>query len=429
MPLSSLDIQPVAGPVDAVVTVPGSKSDTNRALLAAALAEGRSRLRGALFSDDTRYMMEALRRLGFTVEGEEEARTIVIDGLGGRIPAAAADLFVGNAGTAMRFLTAFVALGRGRYRLDGVERMRQRPIQPLLDGLRQLGVEAFSEYGNGCPPVVVETAGIEGGKVRMAGHQSSQYFTALLLVGPYTRTGIDIEVEGAMVHAPFIDLTAAVMRRFGVAMRHEAYKRLHVPGGQRYRAMVYDIEPDASAASYFFAAAALTAGRIRVNGLGGECAQGDLRFVDVLERMGCRVRREAHFVEVAGPQQLHGIDVDMGGISDTALTLAAIAPFADGPVTLRGLAHTRHQETDRVAAPVNELRRLGIPVEEHPDYMVIYPSTPHGGRVETYDDHRMAMSFALIGLRIPGITILNPGCVSKTFPDFFDRLQEISKAK
>jgi 3-phosphoshikimate 1-carboxyvinyltransferase len=424
--LSSIEIHPVSRPVNAEIPIPGSKSDTNRALIIAALADGSSVLTGALFSDDTRYMMASLQRLGFDVVSSGMEKTITVKGMAGRIPAGAADLFVGNAGTAMRFLTAFTALGHGRYRLDGVERMRQRPIQPLLDGLTQLGVTALSEGKNGCPPVIIESAGMEGGKIRMAGDRSSQYFTALLLIGPCTRHGVEIEVEGRMVSAPFIDLTASVMRRFGVDMINEDYQRLRVNGGQPYRAMTYAVEPDATAASYFFAAAAVTGGRARVNGLDRNSAQGDLRFVDALETMGCRVTRGNGFVEVTGPERLSGVDVDMNAISDTALTLAAIAPFADRPVTLRGLEHTRHQETDRIAAPVTELRRLGVRVDEHPDGMTIYPSSLRAGHVETYDDHRMAMSFALIGLRVPGIVILNPGCVSKTFPDYFDRLREIS---
>lgn len=424
--MTAIEIRPIVRPIDATVTVPGSKSDTNRAMIAAALADGASVLRGALFSDDTRYMARALRTLGFDIEPDETAPAIRIVGQAGRIPASSAELFLGNSGTSIRFLTAFTALGRGRYVLDGVARMRQRPIQPLLDGLTQLGVNAAAEHRDGCPPVVIETAGLRGGRVRMAGAQSSQYFTALLLVGPYTREGIEIEVEGDLVHKPFIDLTAAVMRRFGVDMRHEQYRRLFVAGGQRYRAMTYDVEPDASAASYFFAAAALTGGRVRADGLGLGCAQGDLGFVRVLERMGCTVRQDERSTEVIGPARLRGVDVDMNGISDTALTLAAIAPFAEGPVTIRGLAHTRRQETDRIAAPVTELRRLGVRVDEHADGMTVYPSTPTAGDVETYDDHRMAMSFALIGLKTPGIRILNPACTSKTFPDYFERLKRLA---
>ncbi|MBI4552303.1 MAG: 3-phosphoshikimate 1-carboxyvinyltransferase [Candidatus Latescibacteria bacterium] len=424
--MSTIEIHPLSSPLDAVVTVPGSKSDTNRALIVAALADGSSQLRGALFSDDTQYMAGALRALGLTVLTDETAGTIRVDGQNGGVPVSSADLFVGNAGTAMRFLTALVALGHGRYVLDGTERMRERPIQPLLDGLNQLGVRATAQHGNGCPPVIVETDGLHGGRVRMAGHQSSQYFSALLLIGPCTRDGLEIDVDGDLVSRPFIDLTASVMRRFGAEMRHEAYTRLIVPGGQGYRARKYNVEPDATNASYFFAAAAVTGGRVRVEGLGRDSAQGDLRFVDVLERMGCRIIWDDRSIEVIGRSRLHGIDIDMSGISDTALTLAAIAPFADGPVTIRGIAHTRLQETDRIAAAVTELRRLGGGVDEFPDRMIIYPALPHAGDVETYDDHRMAMSFALIGLRVPGIRILNPACVRKTFPDYFERLARLT---
>jgi len=427
MMTDSIHIQPVSEPIQAEVTVPGSKSDTNRALIAAALADGQSVLRGALFSDDTRYMMDALRTLGFSVASNEPLNTISIQGLNGHIPVSDADLFLGNSGTSIRFLAAFVALGRGRYRLDGIERMRQRPIQPLLDGLTQLGVKARSEQNTGCPPVVIETTGIEGGNVRMDGDQSSQFFSALLLAGASTAQGIHIEVEGHLVSTPYIDLTASVLHRFGVSMTHdEKYQRLHVAGGQTYQAKTYDVEPDASTASYFFAAAAITEGRVRMNGLGRQSVQGDIHFLDVLEKMGCTVFWGDDAVEVLGPKRLQGIDVDMESISDTALTLAAIAPFADSPVTIRGIGHVRRKETDRIAAPVTELRGLGIQVEEYPDHMVIHPGTPKGGKVETYDDHRMAMSFALIGLRVAGITILDPGCTAKTFPDFFDRLQDIT---
>ncbi len=423
--MKSIEITPLLQPPDRDVTVPGSKSDTNRALVLAALADGFTQLEGALFSDDTRYMTESLRQLGFEVIVDEARGTIGVTGKNGGIPASSADLFVGNAGTAMRFLTALAALGKGIYRIDGSPRMRERPIGPLLAGLEQLGTEAGSELGNGYPPVIVTSAGLQGGRVNMEGHQSSQYFSALMLIAPCTADGITIDIKGDLVSQLFIDMTIAVMRRFGAEAGHDAYQRIAIPGGQSYRARNYPVEPDASAASYFFAAAALTGGRIRVNGLGSSSAQGDLRFVDVLERMGCHIKREAEATEVTGPSKLKGIDVDMSAISDTALTLAAMAPFADSPVTIRGLAHTRAQETDRVAAPTTELRRLGIEVEEFPDRMVIHPGRPIGGKVNTYDDHRMAMSFALMGLREPGIHILDPDCTAKTFPTYFERLNDL----
>jgi 3-phosphoshikimate 1-carboxyvinyltransferase len=360
-----------------------------------------------------------LRALGIAVEEDADGARFVVDGLGGRFPATAADLDVGASGTAARFLTAALTLGRGRYTLDGVPRMRERPIQPLLDALQQLGADARSLRENGCPPVVVQAAGLAGGTCAVRGDISSQYLSALLMVGPCAAGGLTVGVEGELVSRPFVDLTMAVMRDFGAAVREEQGRFLVPPG--RYAARDYAIEPDATAASYFFAAAALTGGRVRVEGLGRDSVQGDLAFVDVLERMGCAVARGERSVTVSGPSRLAGIDVDLGAISDTAQTLAALAPFAAGPVTLRNLAHTRQQETDRLAAVAAELRRLGGRVDERPDGLTIYPSTLRGGTVQTYGDHRMAMSFALLGLRVPGIRIADPGCVSKTFPDFFDR--------
>lgn len=418
-----IEILPLTKPLDAVVRVPGSKSITNRALVTAALARGRSRLSGALFSDDTRYMLEALQALGFTVAANEAAAAIEIEGLGGRIPAGEAELFAGNSGTTIRFLTAMVALGHGSFRLDGIPRMRQRPIEPLLEGLRQLGTTAYSEASTGCPPVRVQASGLRGGAARMRGDLSSQFFSALLLAAPLTDEGVEIDVEGELVSQPYIDLTARVMRDFGASFSHQEYRRLVVPGRQHYEACDYAVEPDASNASYFFAAAALTGGRVRVDRLGSDSAQGDYRFLEVLEQMGCTVNRDDTSTSVRGPSCLQGVDADMRHISDVAQTLAALAPFADGPTAIRGIAHIRGKETERVAAMVKELRRLGQLVEEFPDGLRITPASIRPAEIETYDDHRMAMAFALVGLRAPGIRILDPGCVAKTFPDYFQRLE------
>jgi 3-phosphoshikimate 1-carboxyvinyltransferase len=420
-----IDVEPLPQPPDAVVRVPGSKSITNRALIVAALAPGRSVLCGALFSDDTRYMAESLRRLGLSVESDESAETIAVEGAAGRVPAAEAELFVGNSGTSIRFLTALTALGHGRYRLDGVPRMRQRPIAPLIDSLRQLGVDVASEGDSGCPPVEVHTEGLAGGRVRMRGDWSSQFFSALLLIAPVTDRGIEIAVEGELVSRPYIELTAAVMRDFGATMSNEQYRTLTVPGRQSYHACSYAVEPDASSASYFFAAAALTGGHVRVEGLGRGSAQGDYRFLEVLERMGCQVERGDTATDVRGPKRLVGVDVDMRDISDTAQTLAAIAPFAAGPTTIRNIGHIRLKETERIAAMATELRRLGQGVEEFPDGLRINPAPVTPAAVATYDDHRMAMSFGLVGLRAPGIRILDAGCVAKTFPDYFARLDHL----
>jgi len=427
-----LPLTPVAGPVDGVVAIPGSKSITNRALLVAALAEGESELTGALHSDDTRYMAAALGALGLGVEADEAGERFLVAGGGGLFPAERADLFVGNSGTSMRFLTAALPLGRGVYRIDGVPRMRQRPIGPLLAALRQLGADIESELGTGCPPVVARAAGLRGGLARMAGGESSQYFTALLLAGPYAERGVEVEVEGELVSTPYLPMTTGVMAAFGVEaeLDREGWRWLRVRPGQRYRGRRYRVEPDASNASYFLAAAAATGGRVRVEGLGAGSTQGDLGFVEVLRAMGAEVAVEAAAVEVRGPAggRLRGVDLDLGPISDTAQTLAAIAPLAEGPTTIRGIAHARLKETDRVAALATELRRLGQGVEEFADGLTIRPAPVRPADVATYDDHRMAMSFAILGLRAPGLRLRDPGCVAKTFPGFFDRLAELTGA-
>jgi 3-phosphoshikimate 1-carboxyvinyltransferase len=417
-------------PIDTVARIPGSKSITNRALLAAALADGESELSGALHSDDTRYMAAALNALGVPVESDEPGERFHVQGGGGTFSASDADLFVGNAGTAMRFLTAALPLGNGTYRIDGVPRMRKRPIAPLLQALTDLGADAVSEQGTGCPPVVVRANGLRGGHTAVTGDQSSQFFSALLLAAPYAREGVEIEVIGDLVSKPYMPMTAAVMRDFGVEVELDTdhWRTFRVAPGQRYTGRPYRIEPDASNASYFFAAAAVTGGRIRVDGLGHDSTQGDLHFVDVLTAMGAKVTISDDYVEVIGPAtgSLQGVDLDLNAISDTAQTLAAIAPFAASPTTIRGVEHARLKETDRVAALATELRRLGQTVEERPDGLTIHPSPITPADIHTYDDHRMAMSFAITALRAPGVRILDPGCVAKTFPDFFDRLATIT---
>jgi 3-phosphoshikimate 1-carboxyvinyltransferase len=421
-----IDITPAARPIDATVKVPGSKSITNRALLIAALAQGDSVLSGALQSDDTGYMATALNQLGLSVQLDATGERFLVTGGGGTFPAAKADLFVGNAGTAMRFLTAALTLGRGSFRIDGVPRMRKRPLAPLINALRDLGANVVSEEGTGGPPIVVEASGLSGGVCQMTGDQSSQFFSALLIAAPCARNGVEIIVEGDLVSKPYMTMTAKVMRDFGVKVELDevGWRSFSVPLGQQYTGRNYLIEPDASNASYFFAAAAVTGGRVRVDGLGVDSTQGDLHFVDVLEQMGARVTIASDYVEVIGPKdgKLAGVNVDMNAISDTAQTLAAIAPFAAGPTTITGIHHARLKETDRVGAVVTELRKLGQSVEEHEDGLTITPRPVTPASIETYDDHRMAMSFTIAGLRAPGVRILNPGCVAKTFPDFFDRL-------
>ncbi|MCZ6680937.1 MAG: 3-phosphoshikimate 1-carboxyvinyltransferase [Candidatus Poribacteria bacterium] len=419
-----IEIQPVENKIESTVAVPGSKSYTNRALLIAALAEGRSRLTGALFSDDTRYMCQALRTLGVEIDADAEQCTFEVTGNGGKIPVDHAELYIGNAGTAARPLVSYVALGNGVFVIDGDEPMRHsRPISDLLDALRQLGVDVRSESDNDCLPVIVQAKALKGGKTRLDASKSSQFLTSLLLVAPCTERGMEIEITGGLISKPYIDITTSVMKTFGAQVVNEDYHYFRIEGGQPYQPREYPIEPDASNASYFFAAAAITGGRVRVNNLSVDSAQGDVHFVDILERMGCRVNRHADGIEVIGPNQLKGLDVDMNAISDMALTLAAIAPFADSKVIIRNVEHIRWQETDRIHAMVTELRKLGVPVLERQDGVEISPAKISPAAIDTYKDHRMAMSFSLIGLKVPGIRIKYPGCVSKTFPNFFEVLE------
>jgi 3-phosphoshikimate 1-carboxyvinyltransferase len=423
----ALDLRPLERAPDAIVRVPGSKSITNRALLIAALAEGESVLGGALSSDDTRLMAEALRRLGAEVTEDEPAQTLRVAGRAGRWPASQADLQVGNAGTTMRFLSAALCLGHGRYRIDGSERMRERPIQDLLDALTGLGGRVRSERGSGCPPVVVEADGLAGGDVEIRGERSSQFLSAVLQVAPYAQRDVTVRVAGELIAKPYVDMTIGVMRAFGVEVKRRGYERFEVAAGQRYRGRAYAIEPDASSAHYFWAAAALTGGRVRIEGLSRQSLQGDVRFAEILAAMGAEVRWESNAIEVTGPERLTGIDLDLNAVSDTAPTLAVLGAFTSAPVRLRNIAHVRWQESDRLHAVATELGRLGVDVRVFPDGLEVHPSRVAPGLVRTYDDHRIAMSFALVGLRVAGVRIEDPGCVAKTFPDFFTRLEELRR--
>ncbi len=423
-----IEIKPVTGTIDAIVKVPGSKSYTNRALITAALADGESMIANALFSDDTKYMASGLNVLGISVEEQQDVNKFIVHGKGGAIPAREANLFVGNAGTAMRFLTAMLTLGNGDYEIDGVTRMRQRPIQDLLDGLRQLGADVISKHNDGCPPVIIRGKGLDGGLAVVKGDLSSQYFSALLMTSPYAKRDVVIEVKGCLVSKRYVDMTIALMCQFGVNVENNDYKMFLVKSGQRYKATNYEVEGDASAASYFFAAAAITGGKVRVVGIGSDSLQGDIHFVDVLKSMGSKITMGSKWIEVQS-NTLHGVDVDMGDMPDVVQTLAAVAVFARGKTRVRNVKNMRIKETDRIAAVVNELRRMGISAVEYEDGFEIEPSPPRPTEIETYDDHRMAMSFALIGLRSKGISIKNPECVSKTFPDYFQRLEALRIGK
>ncbi|HEU4401575.1 MAG TPA: 3-phosphoshikimate 1-carboxyvinyltransferase [Candidatus Polarisedimenticolia bacterium] len=429
MPSSEREI-PVTRRLGGGVLAPPSKSVTQRALIAAALARGRSRLRNPLLADDSNHLIAALNAVGIrarvTVSGDEQA--VEVEGRGGEIPASAATLTVGNAGTAMRFLTAVLALGRGRYVIDGDPRMRERPIEDLLLALRALGGSAESLPQNGCPPVRVG-GGLLGGSARLGGSRSSQYLSAILLAAPAAPAGVMIEIEGGLVSRPYVDLTIGVMSRFGVAVEQEPpaprARRYTVRPGGVYEPRDIAIEGDYSSASYFFAAAAVTGGRVEVSGLDPDSAQGDAGFLDLLRLMGCRITKGQGVIAVEGPGNLAGIEADCGMMPDIVPTLAVVALFAGGPTTVRGVPHLRIKETDRIAALVTEIRRLGGEAEPQADGLRIVPRPLRGAAIETYGDHRMAMAFAVAGLALPGVVIRDPGCVAKSFPGFWDLLDRL----
>lgn len=419
---SQMRLAPSPGPVQASVTIPGSKSITNRALLLAALADGTSRLRAPLHSDDTFYMVQCLRDLGVSVEQTLQG-DFTVHGAGGTFTAPAKTLSVGNSGTTVRFLTAaacFAPAGTDVV-LDGVARMRERPIRDLLGALLTLGVHAESVNGHGCPPVRVQGGGLPGGACKLRGDVSSQFLSALLQVSPYAERDVSIEIVGELISKPYVDITQSVMHSFGAEFINEDYRRLTVAAGQRYTAQDYPIEADASNASYFLAAAAVTGGTVTLENLSSESIQGDAKFVDVLERMGCQVTRGPRLI-VTGPERLRPVTADMDAMPDMAQTLALVCAFADGPSRITNLGSLRVKETDRVAAVAKELPKLGVRVEEGRDFWAIHPpsdSAYQRAEIDTYDDHRMAMAFALAGLRIPGVVINDPRCVAKTFPDFW----------
>ena len=413
-------IEPLTEPPDATVRLPGSKSITNRALVCAALADGESVLEGALVADDTEAMVGCLAALGAAISVEGDRTTVA--GTGGHL-APSAELDARLSGTTARFVLPVAALGSGPYRLDGAEPLRRRPMGPSLDALRSLRARVDAQGEPGHLPVVVHGP-LHGGEISLSGDASSQFLSGLLLAGPAVADGLAVRLAGGLVSRPYVDMTVRVMAAFGARVDQEGglYRVLEAP----YRARRYVIEPDASAASYFLAAAAITGGRVRIEGLGRGSLQGDVDFLDVLERMGADVRWEDDAVEVRGTGRLRGLTVDLADLSDTAQTLAAVAVFADTPTRVTGIGFIRGKETDRIGAVVRELRRAGIEAEEESDGFVVHPGTPQPATIETYDDHRMAMSFALLGLRSPGISIADPGCVAKTFPGFwtaFDALR------
>jgi 3-phosphoshikimate 1-carboxyvinyltransferase len=416
-------VTPARGPLDATVSVPGSKSLTNRALVCAALADGRSTIDGALVADDTEAMRTALAALGAGIARDPSSGRLLVTGTGGRLRPGPLALDMRLSGTTSRFLLPVVALGEGEYRIDGAPPLRGRPMGPVLDGIRTLGAEVRDEGEPGCLPVtVVARGGLDGGEVAVAGDSSSQFLSGLLLAAPYARGGVRLRLTTTLVSRPYVELTRAVMTAFGVDVGPE----LDVPPG-RYRGTPYLVEPDASTASYFLAAAALVGGRVTVKGLGEGTRQGDARLADLLAAMGAHVERTATSTTVAGTGRLRGLGtVDLSDMPDMAQTVAVLAPFADDPTEVTGVGFIRGHETDRIAAVVTELGRLGVEARATGDGFVVQPGSPRPARIATYDDHRMAMSFALVGLRVPGVEIDDPGCVAKTFPGFWDALDGLS---
>ncbi|MFS0517914.1 3-phosphoshikimate 1-carboxyvinyltransferase [Nostoc sp. UIC 10607] len=419
--MDTIAIPALNRPVDATVEIPGSKSLTNRALLVAALAQGDSILENALFSEDSEYFAKCVEQLGIPITLNPDLAQIQVAGRGGDIPAKQADLFVGLAGTAARFISALVALGNGEYRLDGVPRMRERPMGDMLTVLQTGGATVNFEGNSGFMPYTVYSRQFAGGNFRLKANQTSQQLSALLMIAPYAQQDTSIEVEGTLVSQSYVKMTCRLMADFGVEVLQIGDNQFQIKAGQRYQARHYTVEPDASNASYFFAAAAVTGGRVRVKHLTKQSCQGDILWLNVLEQMGCQIKDSDDYTEVTGPKQLQGIDIDMNDISDLVQTLGAIAPFASSPITIRNVEHIRYKETDRIKAVVTELRRLGVKVEEFADRLKIEPGPITPAAIETYHDHRMAMAFAVTGLKVPGIVIKDPGCTAKTFPDYFTR--------
>ena len=417
----ALEIRP-SGALDASLRVPGSKSITNRALLCAALARGDSTLTGALASDDTEAMCGALRALGAPVRVDTDR--LQVRGTGGRLRAPSAPLDARASGTTARFVTAAASLADGPVVIDGTPRMRERPIDDLVSALGQLGVAAQTLGPGGCPPVRVGGGRPAGGRVALRADRSSQFVSALLMAAPYATSDVDIALAGPVVSRPYIDLTMAVMGSFGAMASWRNATTLHVDGGTGYRGRHYDVEPDASAATYPFAAAAIAGGRVCVEGLPADSLQPDLGFLDVLEAMGCRVERDGTGIAVCATRgALRGIDVDMGEQPDAALTLAVVALFARGTTRIRNVANLRIKESDRLAALERELGKLGARVRTGPDSLTVEPpAVLRGADIETYDDHRIAMACSLAGLSVPGLVIRNPSCVAKTWPGFFEEL-------
>ncbi|WP_428772807.1 3-phosphoshikimate 1-carboxyvinyltransferase [Vibrio sp.] len=426
--MESLTLQPIKK-VNGEVNLPGSKSVSNRALLLAALAKGTTRLTNLLDSDDIRHMLNALTQLGVTYRLSADKTECEVEGLGGAFSVqGSVELFLGNAGTAMRPLAAALCLGEGEYVLTGEPRMKERPIGHLVDALKQAGAQIEYLENEHYPPLKITGTGLSGGEVSIDGSISSQFLTAFLMSAPLAKGDITINIIGELVSKPYIDITLHIMRQFGVEVENHNYQQFVIRHGQSYLAPGdFLVEGDASSASYFLAAAAIKGGEIKVTGIGKNSIQGDIQFADALEKMGAQIEWGEDYV-TARAGELNAVDMDFNHIPDAAMTIATTALFAKGTTAIRNVYNWRVKETDRLAAMATELRKVGAEVEEGEDYIVITPPQQliHAA-IDTYDDHRMAMCFSLVALSDTPVTINDPKCTSKTFPDYFDKLAQLSQ--
>ena len=411
------------------IRVPGSKSITNRAICLAAFAEGRSIIRNISLCNDSLQCVNSIEKLGVHLALNKDKETIEIEGCGGTIIGRNLRINVDSAGTTARFLTAILSTSTGHYFIDASQQMRRRPMKHLLDALRKMGA-VFDYTGQEDHfPFYLNAKGLEGGQISVECKASSQFLSALLMCGPFCKNNLEITVSDKLVAKPYIDITMKVMKDFGVEVKNDNYKRYVIKNDKRYRGNEYEVEPDFSSACYFLSIPALVGGEILVEGISLSTIQGDVKYLDVLEKLGCEITELSDGILAKGPKEskFPGIEVDMNEFSDQSITLAAMGVYAESPMIIRNIAHVKYQESNRIEACITELRRLGIRCEELDDGFVVYPEKPREATIRTYNDHRMAMAFSLIGLRTPGIRIVNPGCTAKTFPNYFSVLDSLYK--
>jgi 3-phosphoshikimate 1-carboxyvinyltransferase len=419
--------------IQAVISVPGSKSYTHRMLIASALSDGLCEIGNVLRSEDTLLTLDALRHFGVKIASEKNS--VLVRGTKGLLAPCDAPIYLGNSGTSMRLLTAVAALGKGTYTLTGTERMCERPVRDLLDALNQIGVSARSLNSNGCPPLEVSGGKIKGGHVSLRCNISSQYLSALLLIAPYTQEGLDITVTEGPVSKPYIDMTTAAMERLGVEVKREGYECFRIAGNQVYKAGSYTVEADGSNASYFWAAAAVTGGSVKVKGISNDSHQGDIRLTELFEAMGCRVQQETDGLRVSGRTDADGlpllsaVEADMADMPDVVPTLAVVAAFAKGTTVIKNVAHLKAKESDRLAAVATELSKMGVEAVCTDSGLIIKGGKPHGAEIDTYNDHRIAMCFAVAGLAVPGVFIRDETCVEKSFPNFWEAFAQLRNEK